>query len=76
MEAQLKKLAYINVSVTNTTGPNNMTSFIDFNRSLVLWMRFDNSSDMFDHSTYSLGNSPTNVGSTYYASGSLEGKRI
>ncbi|MCZ7357383.1 MAG: LamG domain-containing protein, partial [Candidatus Methanoperedens sp.] len=33
---------YVNVTVNDTQTPNNLTAFIDWNRSLVLWMRFNN----------------------------------
>ena len=62
--------AYINVTVTDDS---NTTSFIDWNRSLVGWWRFDNSSDLTDHSTYS--NNGTNYGSTYTDNGKFGGAR-
>jgi len=33
---------YVNVSVNDTETPNNLTAFIDWNRSLVGWWRFNN----------------------------------
>ncbi|MBA7713606.1 hypothetical protein ES703_122610 [subsurface metagenome] len=61
---------YINVS---TSDASEHSAFIDWNRSLVGWWRFDNSSDVSDHSTY--GNDGTNVGSTYTTSGKRGGAR-
>ncbi|MCK5062343.1 MAG: laminin G domain-containing protein, partial [Candidatus Aenigmarchaeota archaeon] len=63
--------AYINVTSTDT---NNITAFIDWNNSLVGWWRFDNSSDLSDHSTYS--NDGTNAGTTYTESGKFGGARV
>ena len=43
---------YVNVSVNDSS---NTTAFIDFNRSLVLWMRFNNEAG--ENSTYVVDNS-------------------
>ncbi|MCP3684817.1 MAG: hypothetical protein GY861_19285, partial [bacterium] len=62
--------AYVNVSVSDVL---NVSAFIDWNRSLVLWMRFDNASDLSDQSGYS--NDGTNYGTAYAASGKFGGGR-
>ena len=62
--------AYVNVTASDT---NNISSFIDWNNSLVAWYRFDDNSDFTDHSTYS--NTGTNYGSTYTEDGKLGSAR-
>ncbi|NOQ56230.1 MAG: hypothetical protein GQ477_05505, partial [Nanohaloarchaea archaeon] len=61
---------YINVTATDT---NNITAFIDWNRSLLAWWRFNNNTDFTDHSTYS--NDATEGESTYIESGRFGGAR-
>ncbi|MCK5322096.1 MAG: hypothetical protein KAJ47_02430, partial [Candidatus Aenigmarchaeota archaeon] len=61
---------YINATITDT---NKGSSFIDWNKSLVGWYRFDNATDLLDHSTYL--NDGTNSGSTYEEIGKFGGAR-
>ncbi|NOQ56146.1 MAG: hypothetical protein GQ477_05075, partial [Nanohaloarchaea archaeon] len=68
---QKENYTYINTTVTDAN-PNS-TVFIDWNRSLVSWWRFDNDTDLTDHSTYS--NNGTNSGSTYTEEGKFGGAR-
>ncbi|MDY6959519.1 MAG: LamG-like jellyroll fold domain-containing protein, partial [Halobacteriota archaeon] len=60
----------VNTSVANATDG---TAFLNWNNSLVGWYRFDNSSDLTDHS--GRGNDGTNDGSTYTSSGKFGGAR-
>ena len=63
--------AYVNVSVSDD---NDITAFIDWNKSLVGWWRFDNDTDFIDHSTHS--NDATNGGSIYTEGGKFGGARV
>lgn len=63
---------YVGINVT-VIDESNITAFIDWDRSLVGWWRFDNSSDLSDHSTYS--NDGTNHGSDYAEYGYFGGAR-
>ncbi|MCK5322388.1 MAG: LamG domain-containing protein, partial [Candidatus Aenigmarchaeota archaeon] len=65
-------LSYTYVNVT-TSDTNNISSFIDWNNSLVGWYRFNSETDFTDHSTYS--NTGTNQGSTYTEDGMFGGAR-
>ncbi|MDY6966369.1 MAG: LamG-like jellyroll fold domain-containing protein [Halobacteriota archaeon] len=60
----------VNTSSTNATDG---TAFLNWDGSLVGWYRFDNSSDLTDHSGW--GNDGTNDGSTYTSSGKFGGGR-
>ncbi len=61
---------YVNISSADANG---ITTFTDFNRDLVLWMRMDeyNTTTIFDNSSY--GNNGTITGAVYNASGKLGG---
>jgi len=59
---------WVNASI-NVSGDS--TGFIDFNRSLVLWMRFNNNTDYADHSTW--GNNGINHGTVYASAGRFGG---
>jgi hypothetical protein len=62
---------YVNVTVSDT---NLGGAFIDWNRSLVGWWRFNGASDFTDYSSY--GNNGTNYGSNYTSAGKLGGARV
>jgi len=58
---------------TSITDESDVSGLIDWNYSLVGWWRFDNSTDLKDHSSYS--NDGTNHDSTYTYSGKFGGAR-
>jgi hypothetical protein len=66
----IQNSVYVNVS-TNASNPG--SAFIDWNRSLVAWYRFNSENDFTDYSSY--GNNGTNFSSTYNSSGKLGGAR-
>ncbi|VVB58145.1 Right handed beta helix region [Candidatus Anstonella stagnisolia] len=65
-----RSFSYVNVSVSDT---NNVSAFIDWNRSLVGWYRFNGANDFNDYSTYS--NIGINSGSAYNDSGAFGSSR-
>ncbi len=53
------KSVIINVSVNDTETPGNLSSFIDWNRSLIGWWRFNETTGQYVNDTSSWGNNGT-----------------